>query len=114
MGWLTPYGIAKLDEASHLFPAQTIIRCRLIMANSILPSTLNNYVASLIRFTKFFDDFTVPKHVRMSAPESLLSTFISTHAAGSVSKSTMKTWIEGLCLWHIINDATWHSNSALS
>src|SRR5882724_6117344 len=49
----------------------------------------------------------------MLAPETLLSTFISTCVAGSVSLSTMKTWIEGLHLWHIINDALWHRNLAL-
>src|SRR5882724_11655049 len=113
-GWLTPFGISKLNEASHLFPAQTIIRHRLVMENSVLPSILSNYAASLIHFTKFCDDFHVPEETRMPAPETLLSTFISTHAAGSVGLSTMKTWIEGLCLWHIINDTPWHGSSALS
>src|SRR5882724_661837 len=113
-GWLTPFGISKLDEASHLFPAHTIIRRRLVMANSVLPSTLSNYAASLIRFTKFCDDFHVPEEIRMPAPETLLSTFISTRVAGSVGLSTMKTWIEGLRLWHIINDAPWHGSLALN
>src|SRR5882724_8574515 len=51
-GWLTPYGIARLNEASHLFPTHSIIRCCLIMANSVLPSTLSNYSAGFIHFTK--------------------------------------------------------------
>src|SRR5882724_10158977 len=84
------------------------------MANSVLLSTLSNYLAGLIHFTKFCDDFSVPKDVHMLAPETLLSTFISTCTARSVSLSTMKTWIEGLCLWHIINNALWHRNLALS
>src|SRR5882724_223800 len=113
-GWFTPFGISKLDEASPLFPAHTIIRRCLVMANSVLPSTLSNYAAGLIRFTKFCDNFHVPKETHMPAPETLLSTFISTRAAGSVGLSTMKTWIEGLRLWHIINDAPWQGSSALS
>src|SRR5882724_3957979 len=114
MGWLTPYGISKLDETSRLFPAHTIIRCHLVIANSVLLSTLSNYAASLICFTRFCDDFHVPEEIHMPAPETLLSTFICTGAARSVSLSTMKTWIEGLRLWHIINDAPWHGTLALS
>ena len=50
----------------------------------------------------------------MPASETLLSMFISNQVASSVSKSTMKTWIEGICLWHIVNDAPWHGSSMLS
>jgi len=112
--WLTPYGIAKLDQASHLFPTHEIIRHCLTMANSVLPSTLSNYSSGLARFTKFCDDFRIPEEDRMPASELVLSMFISNRVAGSVSKSTMRTWTEGLRLWHIINDAPWYSGSALS
>ena len=111
--WLTPYHIAKMDQASWLFLAQTIVRHCLTMANWILPSTLTNYTLGLICFTKFFKDFQVPEADHMPASETILSMFISTWAAGSVSKGTMKTWIEGLCLWHVINDTPWNSNSVL-
>jgi len=112
--WLTPYSIAKLDEASRLFPTHAIIRCHLTMANCVLPSTLSNYSAGLIRFTKFCDDFGIPEEVRMPASDTLLSMFILSRAIGSVSKSTMKTWVEGLRLWHVINDAPWHGGSVLN
>ena len=84
--WLMPYGIAKMDQTSHIFPAHTIITCCLIMANCVLPSTLDNYPSGLIHFTRFCNDFQVLEADCMPALESLLSMFISTHAAGSVSK----------------------------
>ena len=112
--WLMPYGITKLNEASHLFPTHEIIRCCLTMANSILPSTLSNYSSGLAHFTKFCDDFNVPKDSCMLASEVMLPMCISNRAAGSVIKSTMQTWVEGLQLWHVINDTPWQGGSALS
>jgi len=66
--WLTLYGITNFDAASLLFPTHPLIRCCLIMANSVLPSTLSNYSAGLIHFTKFCDNFNIPKEVCMPAP----------------------------------------------
>jgi len=51
--WLTPYGIAKLDKATHLFPVHCIVRRRLLISKCVLPSTLSSYAAGLIRFTNF-------------------------------------------------------------
>jgi len=44
----------------------------------------------------------------MPASEFLLSMFITIHGSGSIGNSAMKTWLEGLQLWHTINDAPWH------
>ena len=100
-------------QASQLFLAQTIIRHFLTMANCVLPSMLSNYASSLICFIKFCNNFNMPEPDCMPALETILSMFISMWVAGSVSKGTMKMWIEGLCLWHVINDALWHGNSVL-
>ena len=43
----------------------------------------------------------------MPTSELLLSTFITSHGAGSVGKGTIKTWLLGVELWHHINDASW-------
>jgi len=96
--WLTPFGIAKLEQAFGLFPPHEMIRCCLIMANNVLPSTLSNYSLGLTHFTKFCNDLKVPKEDCMPVSESLLSMFISNWAAGSVSKSTRKTWVKGLSM----------------
>ena len=111
--WLTPYRIAHLDSLSSLFPPDIIIRCRLCIANSIQPSTLSNYSSGLLRFTIFCDDYNVPEMDCMLASESLLSLFISTRGTASVGKGAMKTWLEGIRLWHEINKASWHSGRML-
>jgi len=111
--WLTPYGIAKLDEATRLFPIHCMIRRRLLISKCVLPSTLSSYAAGLIRFTKFCDDYNVPEADRMPASEFILSMFITVRGAGSVGNSAMKTWLEGICLWHTINDAPWHGSRLL-
>src|SRR5882724_2268289 len=55
--WLThTYGLVHLDVLSHQFPVDIITCCHLCLANSIQPSTLSNYLASLLRFMKFSDD----------------------------------------------------------
>jgi len=50
----------------------------------------------------------------MPVSEHLMLMFISNRVDRSISKSMMRTWIEGLPLWHIINDAPWHGGSTLS
>src|SRR5882724_11267178 len=49
----------------------------------------------------------------MPASELLLSLFITVQGSSSIGNSTMKTWLEGLHLWHTINDAPWHSTHLL-
>src|SRR5882724_1205467 len=97
--WLTPYGIAKLDEAVH-FPIHCIIHCRLLITKCILPSSLSSYSAGLIHFTKICNDYKIPEEDWMLASEFLLSMFITVCGSGSIGNSTMKTWLEGLHLWH--------------
>jgi len=111
--WMTPYGIANLEEQSSTFPPHVLIRQRMIMTHAVVPSTLTNYAAGLIRFTKFCDDFDIPENERMPASENLLSTFITTRGACSVGKKTMEHWLYGLELWHSINGAPWHGGLIL-
>jgi len=111
--WLTPYGIAHLDKLSLQYPLEIIIRHHLCLANSVQSSTLSNYSAGLLRFTKFCNNYNIPELECMPALESLLSLFISALGAASVGKGTMKTWLEGLWLWHEINEAPWHGGRML-
>jgi len=111
--WLTPYGIAKMNSETTLFPPEIIICRRLGMARCMLPVTLKNYAAGLSQFNKFCDDFNIPESERMPASECLLSTFITTHGAGSVGKGAIKTWLLGVELWHRINGAPWLGGAEL-
>src|SRR5882672_4080678 len=49
----------------------------------------------------------------MPMPEWLLSTFITTRGAGAVGAGTLRTWLLGLQLWHVINGAPWHGGAHL-
>ena len=85
--WLMPYGIAKLDEAMHLFPIHCIVRCRLLISKCVLHTTLSSYAAGLIHFTKFCDKHKVPEAKHIPASESLLSRFITICGTDSVGNT---------------------------
>ena len=78
------------------------------MVRTVTPKTASNYSAGLLRFTHFCDDLHIDEETRMPAPEWLLSTFITSHGVGIVGKGAMVTWLQGLELWHAINNAPWH------
>jgi len=62
---------------------------------------------------KFCDDYTIPKSEHMPALEYRLSHFIATQSAASMGKHAMRSWLEGLQLWHQINEAPWHGGHML-
>src|SRR5882724_10191911 len=82
------------------------------MTHCVVPGTL--YVASLSRFTKFCDNFSIPESDHMPASEFILSSFVTTRGAGSVGKSAIKSWLLGVELWHRINGAPWHGGAELA
>jgi len=94
----------------HL-PNSLIARERVVLARAIKPKTLSNYGAGILRFTQYCDALDIPEHLRMPSPEWLLSNFIITRGASAVAAGTLKTWLLGLELWHIINGAPWHAGS---
>ena len=49
----------------------------------------------------------------MPNSESLLSHFIASCGAASVSKSAMQSWLEGLQIWNQINEAPWNGSHSL-
>jgi len=91
--WLTPYGIARMNSETSLFPPELIIHKCLVMDHCVLPNTLNNYPTSLSHFTRFCDDFKVPEADHMPASKALLSMFVTTYGAGTVGKGMIKTWV---------------------
>ncbi|KAF8587815.1 DNA breaking-rejoining enzyme [Ramaria rubella] len=102
-----------MEEATHKFPHHIVTHRRIILTRAVKPSTLVNYSAGLICFTKFCDDYCVPEEQRMPASKDLLSLFITTQGAGSVAHGAMKNWIAGLELWHHVNSAPWHGTALL-
>ena len=49
----------------------------------------------------------------MPALEWLLSIFITTRGTGSVWGGTLRTWLLGLNLWHVLNNSPWHGSTHL-
>jgi len=111
--WLIPYGIAKMNSETTLFPLEIIICRHLIMAHCVLRVTLKNYATGLSHFTKFCDCFNIPEDECIPAYECLLSTFITMHGTGSVAKWAIKTWLSGVELLHHINSAPWLGGTQL-
>ena len=83
------------------------------MSRAVAPKTLSNYGTGLLCFMRFCDDLNVPEELQMPAPEWLLSSFLTTRGAGAVSKGMMVSWLQGLELWHAINNARWNGGSHL-
>jgi len=108
--WLTPYGIAKLDTLALNFPIDIITHHCLCIINSIQPLTLSNYSTGLLHLSKFCDNYKVPEVDCMPASESMLSLFIAPCGMGSVSKGAIKSWLEGIHMWHEVNDAPWYGS----
>jgi len=104
---MTPYGLVRLRHLSQFLPPHVISRERVVLVQAVSTSTLRNYGAGLLRFTQFCDDFNIPESLRMPAPKWLLSIFITTRGAGSVGGGSLRTWLLGLELWHIVNSAPW-------
>ena len=113
LSWLTPYGITQNHSESPTFPHEiTTCHC-FVITQAVKPATLTNYVTGLVWFTKFCDDFNIPEINRMPASELLLATFITTHGAGTVSNSTISSWLAGLQMWHLVNSTPWHGAALL-
>jgi len=110
---MTPYGLEYLNKLSTHLPPKVVVRERLVLVKAIKPKTLSNYGVGLMRFTQFCDAFNVPEDLHMPTPEWLLSIFITTRGTGSVSGGTLRTWLLGLQLLHIVNGVPWHGTSHL-
>ncbi|KAF8465774.1 hypothetical protein JB92DRAFT_2642081, partial [Gautieria morchelliformis] len=113
LSWLTPFGITQIQSESLILPHK-VNACRLfVITQAVKPATLSTYSSGLLCFTKFCDDYHIPENNHMPALELLLATFITTQGAGSVSGSTIASWLAGVQLWHTTNGAPWNSASLL-
>ena len=89
------------------------MRKRLILVKAVKPKTLSNYGASLLRFTQFCDSLCIPEAMRMPEPKWLLSVVITIYSTGLVGAGSIRTWLLGIQLWHVINSAPWHGTTLL-
>lgn len=108
--WTTPHtSIAQTHLDEELPPSlQTKYFESQLAAHT--DQTRQSYGAGLLRFTQFCDEWQIPESRRMPASAELLATFIAS-VSGLVSGSSVRTYIEGLRLWHHFNSAEWHGGS---
>ena len=97
-------------------PSEVIIQRHMVMAHCVLPGTLKNYTAGLSCFTKFCNDFSIPKLDCIPASQFLLSSFVTMRGARSVWKAAIKPWLLSveILIWHHINSAPWHGGAEIS
>ena len=112
--WLTPFSIKHMNQHVHHFPPSIITCEHILLTCSVTPQTLSNYVAGLLRFTKFCNDSGIMEDLRMPASEDLLCIFIMTHGAGRVGYCLLSNWLLGLEMWHLINSAPWMRRAHLA
>jgi len=105
---MTPWGLARLHQLSQFLPRDIVAWESVVLFQAVKPNTLSNYGAGLLRFTQFCDHFNIKEALRMPAPEWLLSHFITTRGAGSISSGSLRTWLLGLELWHTVNCMPWN------
>jgi hypothetical protein len=110
--WRTAYSRSFERRFLSLLPMRSFTRTSEVMKLSLDCSTRGIYGAGLLRFTQFCDSNDVPEDERMPASEILLAAFVA-HHAGSISSSTMNSWLAALHAWHTINGAPWYAGDML-
>ena len=111
--WLTLFGLDHMNSLATFLPPHLILQACSLITKSIVPGTLGNYAAGLLRFTQFCDEHCIPEVLRMTASEAILTLFVTAKGAHIVSATTIKHWLLRLELWHTINGAPWLGGSAL-
>ena len=104
--WKAPCSRSFERQFHLLMPVRNLSRTLEVLYASLDSSTRSVYGAGLLRFTQFCDSNGIPENLRMPAPELLLTAFVA-HHAGSISASTMNSWLAALHVWHTVNGAPW-------
>jgi hypothetical protein len=107
--WSSPHCERAQIELDHHISQRLQISIFRSLSRSVVPETLESYGAGLLRFHQFCDREQIPEAQRMPASYILLSAFISDFA-GKQSGKTIRSWLSGLRMWHLVNHAEWHGD----
>ncbi|GBE80443.1 hypothetical protein SCP_0301580 [Sparassis crispa] len=99
-------------NATILTSSAALVQLFNVMLSSLDPSTWKNYGTGLLCFTQFCDCLAISEDLRMPAMEPLLAAFIA-QWSGSVTQSTVDTWMAGLSFWHALHGAPWQGAKML-
>ncbi|KAJ3764937.1 hypothetical protein FB446DRAFT_835273, partial [Lentinula raphanica] len=110
--WTSSFAQNQSASNSLRYPKHILTAAQSLIADSWADQTKSTYGAGLLRWHQFCDGENIPDEMRMPAPEILIAGFVASHA-GSVTGSTIRSWLSGIRAWHIINQAPWPENSEL-
>ncbi|KAJ7078120.1 hypothetical protein B0H15DRAFT_736484, partial [Mycena belliarum] len=108
--WTAPFSLAvhaAWEEAGIRIELQRRVYEGLLRAQ--VAETRESYGAGLLRFHQFCDRECIPESARMPADRFLLAAFVA-DAIGSCTGGCIRSWLCGLRLWHLYNDAPWHGD----
>jgi hypothetical protein len=77
--------------------------------SALAPNTKSTYAASPLCFTQFCDKWSIAEEACMPADYALLCAFIGEYK-GLQYGNTIRSWLAGLCSWHIMNHAPWYGD----
>jgi hypothetical protein len=109
--WTTPYSQERRLKDSNPYPKEVYEAAELIWCKGLVDPTKSNYGAGVLRFNQYCDKRRIPERLCMPVSDILLSGFIGEHA-GKVSGDTIKAWLSGIHMWHILHGAPWCCNDS--
>jgi hypothetical protein len=112
--WQSRHSVARRAALQNTVPASHTDWLQEVFKSAAVKRRRENWGAGLLRFHQYCDSISIPEADRIPASERLLCLFVANCGAGKVSDSCISNWLAGLHRYHIIHDAPWHGNEALS
>ncbi|KAJ3755149.1 hypothetical protein EV360DRAFT_50275 [Lentinula raphanica] len=109
--WSSPYSLLSRNERIATYGLNVVTKGEAAKDMDLAESTKSSYAAGLLRFHQFCDLEKIPHMLRMPASETLVLGFIG-HYMGSVSGSTIRSWLSGIRAWHIQHGVPWALDSS--
>ena len=107
--WRTPYSLSHDESLLAELPLALAQSAKMSITGALATSLRSTYAAGLLRFSKFCDTWQISESACMPASYALLCMFIG-NFKGSTSGRTIRSWLSGICAWHLANHAPWYGN----
>jgi hypothetical protein len=104
--WHTPYGLSHNHSLLAELPPALIKSTKMLITSALAASTRSTYASGILRFNQFCNKWGISEGARMPASYGLLCAFIGKHK-GAVSGRTVRSWLSGICAWHLANHTQW-------
>ncbi|KAJ3817764.1 hypothetical protein F5880DRAFT_1492419 [Lentinula raphanica] len=109
--WSSPYSVLSRNDRVATYGLNIVTKGENAKSMGLADSTKSFYAAGLLCYHQFCDSEKVSHSLRMPASETLVLGFIG-HYMGSVSGSTIRSWLSGIRAWHIQHGAPWVLDSS--